>query len=110
MSSESLVIYSVNRVGKIAQSAPNKQILRDISLGFYYGFASTITGMTVHKRSWRRPMNSRLSRAGTPSAAAPTLWLSGVNSAFLSGIFAAAGPKAFVILPPAGTTDLYASV
>src|SRR5919206_2926988 len=29
------VIYSMNRVGKIVP--PNKQILRDISLGFYYG-------------------------------------------------------------------------
>jgi uncharacterized repeat protein (TIGR01451 family) len=32
------------------------------------------------------------------------------GSAFLSGASAATGPKAFVILPPAGTTDLYASV
>ena len=33
------VIYSMNKVGRIAQSAPNKQILRDrvASLGFYYG-------------------------------------------------------------------------
>jgi hypothetical protein len=29
------VIYSMNKVGRIVP--PNKQILRDISLGFYYG-------------------------------------------------------------------------
>ena len=39
MANESLVIYSMNKVGRIAHSAPNKQILRDraASLGFYYG-------------------------------------------------------------------------
>jgi hypothetical protein len=38
MANESLVIYSMNKVGRLAQSASsNKMILRDISLGFYYG-------------------------------------------------------------------------
>ena len=35
MPSDTLVIYSMNKVGRIVP--PNKQILRDISLGFYYG-------------------------------------------------------------------------
>jgi hypothetical protein len=37
MSNESLVIYSMNRVGKIVP--PNKQMLRDAqaSISFYYG-------------------------------------------------------------------------
>jgi energy-dependent translational throttle protein EttA len=36
------VIYSMNRVGKIVP--PNKQILRDISLGFYYGAKIGVLG------------------------------------------------------------------
>ncbi len=45
MANESLVIYSMNKVGRIAQSAPNKQILRDISLGFYYGAKIDVPGL-----------------------------------------------------------------
>ncbi len=41
--SESLVIYSMNKVGKIVP--PNKQILRDISLGFYYGAKIGVLGL-----------------------------------------------------------------
>jgi ATPase subunit of ABC transporter with duplicated ATPase domains len=37
------VIYSTNRVGKIVP--PNKQILRDISLGFYYGAKIGVLGL-----------------------------------------------------------------
>ncbi len=36
MANESLVIYSMNKVGRLVPSS-NKMILRDISLGFYYG-------------------------------------------------------------------------
>ncbi|RIK27966.1 MAG: energy-dependent translational throttle protein EttA, partial [Anaerolineae bacterium] len=43
MSNESLVIYSMNRVGKIVP--PNKQILRDISLGFYLGAKIGVLGL-----------------------------------------------------------------
>src|ERR1043166_3023680 len=44
MSSETTqVIYSMNRVGKIVP--PNKQILRDISLGFYYGAKIGVLGL-----------------------------------------------------------------
>ncbi len=43
MSNESLVIYSMNKVGKIVP--PNKQILRDISLGFYYGAKIGVLGL-----------------------------------------------------------------
>jgi energy-dependent translational throttle protein EttA len=43
MSSESLVIYSMNKVGRIVP--PNKQILRDISLGFYYGAKIGVLGL-----------------------------------------------------------------
>src|SRR5512141_795928 len=43
MPNESLVIYSMNRVGKIVP--PNKQILRDISLGFYYGAKIGVLGL-----------------------------------------------------------------
>ena len=46
MSSETTqVIYSLNRVGRFAQSAQNKQILRDISLGFYYGAKIGVLGL-----------------------------------------------------------------
>ncbi len=43
MSPESLVIYSMNRVGRVVP--PNKQILRDISLGFYYGAKIGVLGL-----------------------------------------------------------------
>ncbi|KXK15129.1 MAG: putative ABC transporter ATP-binding protein [Chloroflexi bacterium OLB14] len=43
MSNESLVIYSMNKVGKIVPL--NKQILRDISLGFYYGAKIGVLGL-----------------------------------------------------------------
>lgn len=35
LTNESLVIYSISKVGRIVP--PNKQILRDVPLGFYYG-------------------------------------------------------------------------
>jgi len=44
MTNESLVIYSMNKVGRIIQ-ATNKQILRDISLGFYYGAKIGVLGL-----------------------------------------------------------------
>lgn len=44
MSSDTLVIYSMNRVGKVVQPN-NKQILRDISLGFYYGAKIGVLGL-----------------------------------------------------------------
>jgi sulfate-transporting ATPase len=44
MSNESLVIYSMNKVGRIIPST-NKQILRDISLGFYYGAKIGVLGL-----------------------------------------------------------------
>ena len=37
MTLDTQVNYSMNKVGRIACSAANKQGLRDISLGFYYG-------------------------------------------------------------------------
>jgi ATP-binding cassette ChvD family protein len=43
MANESLVIYSMNKVGRIVP--PNKQILRDISLGFYYGAKIGVLGL-----------------------------------------------------------------
>jgi len=43
MSSDTLVIYSMNKVGKVVP--PNKQILRDISLGFYYGAKIGVLGL-----------------------------------------------------------------
>ncbi|GJQ39937.1 MAG: energy-dependent translational throttle protein EttA [Anaerolineaceae bacterium] len=43
MSNESLVIYSMNKVGRIVP--PNKQILRDISLGFYLGAKIGVLGL-----------------------------------------------------------------
>ena len=44
MSSETTqVIYSMNRVGRFVP--PNKQILRDISLGFYYGAKIGVLGL-----------------------------------------------------------------
>ena len=44
MSNESLVIYSMNKVGRLVPST-NKQILRDISLGFYYGAKIGVLGL-----------------------------------------------------------------
>ena len=43
MTNETLVIYSMNKVGRIVP--PNKQILRDISLGFYYGAKIGVLGL-----------------------------------------------------------------
>ena len=44
MPSDTQVIYSMNRVGKVVQPN-NKQILRDISLGFYYGAKIGVLGL-----------------------------------------------------------------
>src|SRR5574341_360682 len=43
MPSDTQVIYSINRVGRFVP--PNKQILRDISLGFYYGAKIGVLGL-----------------------------------------------------------------
>jgi len=43
MPSDTLVIYSMNKVGRIVP--PNKPILRDISLGFYYGAKIGVLGL-----------------------------------------------------------------
>jgi sulfate-transporting ATPase len=43
MTSDTQVIYSMNKVGRIVP--PNKQILRDISLGFYYGAKIGVLGL-----------------------------------------------------------------
>ncbi|MBC7876103.1 MAG: energy-dependent translational throttle protein EttA [Anaerolineales bacterium] len=50
MSNESLVIYSMNKVGKIIPST-NKQILRDISLGFYHGAKIGVLGLNGSGKS-----------------------------------------------------------
>src|SRR5215208_2482028 len=44
MPSDTQVIFSMNRVGRLVQSS-NKQILRDISLGFYYGAKIGVLGL-----------------------------------------------------------------
>jgi sulfate-transporting ATPase len=43
MPSDTQVIYSMNKVGRI--HPPNKQVLRDISLGFYYGAKIGVLGL-----------------------------------------------------------------
>ena len=43
MTSDTQVIYSMNNVGRI--HPPNKQVLRDISLGFYYGAKIGVLGL-----------------------------------------------------------------
>ncbi len=43
MPSDTQVIYSMNKVGRVVP--PNKQILRDISLGFYYGAKIGVLGL-----------------------------------------------------------------
>jgi energy-dependent translational throttle protein EttA len=43
MPSDTQVIYSMNRVGRI--HPPNKQVLRDITLGFYYGAKIGVLGL-----------------------------------------------------------------
>ncbi len=49
MANESLVIYQMNKVGRIVP--PNKQILRDISIGFYYGAKIGILGLNGSGKS-----------------------------------------------------------
>jgi len=44
MANESLIIYSMNKVGRLVPSS-NKLILRDISLGFYYGAKIGVLGL-----------------------------------------------------------------
>src|SRR5512141_788779 len=44
MANESLVIYSMNKVGRLVPIS-NKMILRDISLGFYYGAKIGVLGL-----------------------------------------------------------------
>ena len=44
MANESLVIYSMNKVGRLIPTS-NKMILRDISLGFYYGAKIGVLGL-----------------------------------------------------------------
>src|SRR5512147_1400566 len=44
MSNESLVIYSMNKVGRLVPIS-NKMILRDITLGFYYGAKIGVLGL-----------------------------------------------------------------
>ena len=44
MANESLVIYSMNKVGRLIPIS-NKMILRDISLGFYYGAKIGVLGL-----------------------------------------------------------------
>jgi len=44
MANESLVIYNMNKVGRLVPSS-NKMILRDISLGFYYGAKIGVLGL-----------------------------------------------------------------
>jgi len=39
------VITSMMRVGRIHAEHPNKQVLRDISLGFYYGAKIGVLGL-----------------------------------------------------------------
>src|SRR5678815_334797 len=50
MPSDTQVIYSMNKVGRIIQ-ASNKQILRDISLGFYYGAKIGVLGLNGSGKS-----------------------------------------------------------
>ena len=47
--SDQQVIYSMVRVGKIVP--PNKQILRDISLGFFYGAKIGVLGLNGSGKS-----------------------------------------------------------
>ncbi len=49
MSNDTQVIYSMMRVGKIYP--PNKQVLRDISLGFYYGAKIGVLGLNGSGKS-----------------------------------------------------------
>jgi sulfate-transporting ATPase len=49
MASDTQVIYSMMRVGKIYP--PNKQVLRDISLGFYYGAKIGVLGLNGSGKS-----------------------------------------------------------
>src|SRR3989304_6008704 len=50
MANESLVIYSMNKVGRLVPSS-NKLILRDISLGFYYGAKIGVLGLNGSGKS-----------------------------------------------------------
>src|SRR4026208_2605312 len=62
MTNESLVIYSMNKVGRIIQ-ASNKQILRDISLGFYYGAKIGVLGLNGAGKSTLRRISAGIDKA-----------------------------------------------
>lgn len=49
MASDTQVIYSMMRVGKVYP--PNKQVLRDISIGFYYGAKIGVLGLNGSGKS-----------------------------------------------------------
>ncbi len=49
MPSDTQVIYSMSRVGRI--HPPNRQVLRDISLGFYYGAKIGVLGLNGSGKS-----------------------------------------------------------
>ena len=49
MTNDTQVIYSMVRVGRIYP--PNKQVLRDISLGFYYGAKIGVLGLNGSGKS-----------------------------------------------------------
>ena len=49
MASDTQVIFSMVRVGKI--HPPNKQVLKDISLGFYYGAKIGVLGLNGSGKS-----------------------------------------------------------
>ena len=49
MTNDTKVIYSMMRVGRIYP--PNKQVLRDISLGFYYGAKIGVLGLNGSGKS-----------------------------------------------------------
>jgi ABC-type hemin transport system ATPase subunit len=53
MTSDTLVIYSMNKVGRLVPST-NKQILRDISFGFYYGAKIGVLGLNGAGKSIER--------------------------------------------------------
>ena len=58
MPSDTQVIYSMMRVGRV--HPPNKQVLRDISLGFYYGAKIGVLGLNGAGKSTLLKILSRI--------------------------------------------------
>ncbi len=68
MPSDTQVIYSMDRVGRLVPPS-NKQVLRDISLGFYYGAKIGVLGLNGVGKSTPLRIGGRNDNGGFSAAA-----------------------------------------